>query len=140
MDRVYDALNVCSGCAYSRGVRVRSARISLFFSLTIYSLYDIHNPQLSSLSLSRIPVCYHSNLMKYLTRTRTQVLGSTPWTVNERVLDVVKHKWENCGGGVAALPRRADFEIPEVEWPERPEGEFATPIVLQSMKLPRRNL
>ena len=55
------------------------------------------------------------------------VLGSTPWTVNERVLDVVKHKWENCGGGVAALPRRTDFEIPEVEWPEQPQGADATP-------------
>lgn len=47
------------------------------------------------------------------------VLGSTPWKINERVLDVVHEKW-NAGGGVAALPRRTDYDVQDVSWPDLP--------------------
>ena len=59
LDRVYDALNVCSGRAwYSSVVFECEAREYLFSDSLTHSThsYDIHNPQLSSLSLSRIPV------------------------------------------------------------------------------------
>lgn len=57
-------------------------------------------------------------------------LGETPWTVNSEVLQVVKAKWES-GGGVASLPRREDFQVAEVVWPEKPEGDAATESALE---------
>ena len=66
LDRVYDALNVCSGRAwYSSVVFECEAREYLFSDSLTHSThsYDIHNPQLSSLSLS-----YPSNVTTRILR------------------------------------------------------------------------
>jgi len=40
------------------------------------------------------------------------VLGGTPWTVNDRVFEVAMEAWK-AGGGLGELPQRSDVPIPE---------------------------
>lgn len=44
--------------------------------------------------------------------TAVNTLQATPWSVNDRVLDVARTLWEQEGGGTAGLPPREDRPLP----------------------------
>lgn len=57
--------------------------------------------------------------------TGLDVLGSTPWSVNRGVFDVVTEVW-NSGEALADIPKKADLTAGVAE-PERPEGMETDP-------------
>ncbi|KAM9991663.1 hypothetical protein ACTFIZ_005090 [Dictyostelium cf. discoideum] len=41
------------------------------------------------------------------------ILGETPWVINREVYTVIREAWSN-GGGIGDIPKRTDFEYPEI--------------------------
>eukprot|EP01114_Cavostelium_apophysatum_P008261 TRINITY_DN2062_c0_g1_i1.p1 TRINITY_DN2062_c0_g1~~TRINITY_DN2062_c0_g1_i1.p1 ORF type:complete len:1073 (-),score=287.97 TRINITY_DN2062_c0_g1_i1:71-3289(-) len=48
-------------------------------------------------------------------------LAQVPWSVNQRVLEVIAQAWDN-GGGIGELPPRKDYELPME--PDDPEKKY----------------